>query len=169
MILVDQIALALCALTESSHSADWPYIMGVILNRADDGYRGHSVRDVVLHPYQFSRFNGAHSQERAALEGSDPQQVESAVLALVQSSSRYSEASYNAALVLSGKMIEDCMGNLNPWRNGAVDHARAPYVYHYYSPVSMPDGAEPTWYDETKEVFVDAISSKRFRWFHDIP
>lgn len=160
---LDVIAVALCLITETNREEEMPYVAGAITNRVTAHYRGQSAFEVVLAPFQFSRFNKVGHElpmERRALEHDDPA---GQVLALVQHDRRYSEELYTRALGVAQGVLDGA----NPWADGTVDHPRASRVMHYFSPVSM-HGAVPAWFDPGREVLVPAIDYQRFRWFADI-
>lgn len=159
------LCLTFCATTETNRVAEAPFIAGVIVNRARVGYRGKSIREVVLAHEQFSAFNATGPDTpRAALENSDPYIAVAAYLA------RRGEA----AKKLFDDFLDVASGVLwrpdleNPWVSGQVDDERAQDVRHYYSPVSMR-GRTPPWFDASREVLVPEIAPERFRWFAGIP
>lgn len=158
------LCLAFCVTTETNRESEMAYVAGSILNRVRNKYRGETVREVVLKDWQFSAFKSAKrpSEEREALESSDP---ETAVAAF---NARHGRAKlFEDAVAVCGDVLAQEELN-NPWLNGQVEHPRAAFVHHYFSPVSM-HGAVPSWYEPKKEVKVSEVDSHRFRWFHDVP
>jgi hypothetical protein len=164
------LCLTFCTTTETNRVDEAPYIAGCIMNRVRAGYRGKSVREVVLAHRQFSAFDdeygGVISGPRKALENSDPYIAVAAYLAQKGES----------AQKLFDEFLEICSGVIwrpdaeNPWVNGQIDDERAGDVRHYFSPVSMrPPGRTPPWYDAAHEVLVPDVATERFRFFARIP
>lgn len=155
------LCLTFCTTTETNRAEEALFVAGCIMNRVRAGYRGKTVREVVLANMQFSAFNH-DSAQRQALENSDPYIAVAAYLA------KHGESAQR----LFDEFLEVCSGVYfqpdlnNPWINGQVEDARADAVWHYFSEISMrPRGSKPGWFDASKEVLVPQISSERFRWF----
>ena len=161
------LCLTFAVCTETNRLDEVPYVAGVVLNRVRTGYRGDTVREVVLSPYQFSAFNHEHGkprEERKALEAED---AEAAVRAFLKRHRR--EQLFDDATEICRELLDEEDAE-NPWLNGMVDHPHSPDVRHYFSPISMrPSTAVPKWFDASREVEVGEIPKSRFRWFHSIP
>lgn len=165
---VDHVALAFTIITETNedilgtptNQEEMRFVGGAIMNRVRNEYRGERVLEVVLKSKQYSRFNGS-PPERLALESAEPALAVMDVIA--QYPKRYSEELYRQALLIAAEMVENDGGN--PWRNGVIEHAGAPRVHHYYSPISMkPPGSQPPWWRDDREIVVPGIDPNRFRW-----
>lgn len=125
---------------------------GVILNRAQTGYRGKStILDTVLDRFQFSHFNSLNNPERVALGSGSVQTVSNRM----DGRPRWNEVLDIARHLLSGVIA-------NPWSGMTT-------MRHYYSPRSMvPRGSAPSWVVLSNEVDVPNIPNNRFRWYRDI-
>ncbi len=167
------LCLAFCVITETNRESEMAYVAGCILNRVRNRYwfkhwatqaEGHEIRGCVLSDWQFSAFKSKKqpSAEREALENSDPEVAVAAFNAKHGRVQLFETAVRVCGEVLAQEELQ------NPWLNGQVDHPRAAFVHHYFSPVSFGPSV-PAWFEAKKEVLVPDVETHRFRWFHDVP
>ncbi len=136
--------LARCVLSESDRAAEQRYVAWVVRNRVETGYRGAAYREVVLEPYQFSAFNKPSERRRY-------------LLALNQNT-RSDKAWQNVVEIA-----------LDVYRAPATARPFPVETRHFYSPISMPGGATPSWAEGRTPVAVSiAIDDNRFRFYEGV-
>lgn len=134
--------LARCVFSEADRADEQRLVAWVVRNRVETGYRGTDYRNVVLDPYQFSAFN-------------EPSSRRDQILAFNQNSQN---PLWKQALEIALDVYE-----ANP-----LDRPFPVTTRHFYSPVSMKNGATPDWAAGADPVDVAAFGIDPYRFkFYD--
>ena len=144
-IQLDEVVwLARCIYSESNKAHEQRLVAWVVRNRMETGFRGNTYREVVLEPKQFSAFNR-------------PTPRRTYILGLNQHSSA---KSWRTALGIA----------LDVYQAPSRKRPFSITTRHFYSPVSMKNGATPRWADESRRVDVSRfdIDENRFRFYEGI-
>lgn len=133
--------LALCLVTESNLPSEWPFIAQVIENRRATGRWGHSYREVILAPMQFSAFN--ESRHLSFTVARFRRAATSQDTLLLMHAARY------VGIAFPGPV--DATVTVYRW---VGSDGITPTTLHYYSPMSMkPAGSKPAWADSAKRLY----------------
>jgi cell wall hydrolase len=136
--------LARCIYSESDRSQEQRLVGWVVRNRVESGFRGESYRDVVLEPRQFSAFNSPSERRTTILAYDQDSRVPSWIQAVDVALDVYQARPHE--------------------RPFSID------TRHFYSPVSMAGGSEPTWSDAGIRLSSVAlgVDPDRFQFFSGI-
>ncbi len=136
--------LARCIYSESDRPEEQRLVAWVVRNRKETAFRGDTYREVVLEPKQFSAFN-------------DPSPRRTYILGL---DARDAGTAWQKALAIALEVYE-----------APASHRPFPItVRHFYSPVSMNQGAPPDWARQVPPLDARSLNvdPERFRFFDGI-
>ncbi len=136
--------LARCVLSESDRSDEQELVAWVVRNRVETAYRGETYREVVLETLQFSAFNTPSPRRTYLLSLNQHTTVES-----------------------WAKAVEVAM---KVYQAPAINRPFSRETRHFYSPVSMKNGATPRWALNATPLDLSkrAIDPNRFLFFEEI-
>ncbi len=136
--------LARCMLSESDRGDEQELVAWVVRNRVETAYRGETYREVVLETLQFSAFNTPSPRRTYLLSLNQHTNVESWV-----------------------KAVEVAM---KVYAAPATDRPFSRETRHFYSPISMKNGATPPWAVNATPLDLSRrqIDPKRFLFFEAI-
>lgn len=127
--------------SETRRTREMRYIAWVIRNRYEEGFRGNTYRDVIMHPKQFSAFNRGNPKR-------------SYYLSLKPKHAAYNDR-WHRALQIAKAVLNSPMDR-NPFPKN---------TFHFYSERSMDGRNHPNWRWRLQQVRVESIDETRFRFF----
>jgi len=144
--------LALCLCTESNRRKEWPLIAQMIQNRVRSKRYPDTFVDVILQRSQFSAFNRWTGID--LVEVASPWTFRQVFKGVKVDALLLAHAIDHAALMIEA----DANGH-------RISDLITPQTLHYYSPVSMPGGKEPSWAMTASRIYCPAgFDPNRFRF-----